>query len=109
MKAEIIFLTEEAKIMNIILDVEFVKEDSLSKVLLYKVTTKNKLDSNTIKEVEFYKNISFFSSGTLLINDVMYAGALYLSLETKTLSIKPTIMDEYRTPEQSSYTLDIRL
>ena len=107
--ATIVFLTDDVKPMTIIANVEKIESGSIPNSHRFKILDDyNNLSEENLKKIDYYVKNSFFSSGTLYINDEAYLGVLSLSTEKKVLGIILGRGDIYHSIQEANYILDIR-
>lgn len=107
--ATIVFLTDDVKPMTIIANVEKIESGSIPNSHRFKILDDyNNLSEENLKKIDYYVKNSFFSSGTLYINDEAYLGTLSLSTEKKILGIILGSGDIYHSIQEANYILDIR-
>lgn len=113
--AKLVFLVEGTKnfeTMAIIANVEQIESGTHPNSLRYKILKDyNDLSEKKIKEIKFYINSGFFSSGTLYINDKAYAGLLSLSIDNSVIGMiysNQAKYSDYKFLKENDYILDIR-
>ncbi|MCL4591396.1 hypothetical protein [Fusobacterium nucleatum] len=107
--AKIAFLGSGVKTIGIIANVERVKSGSIPNSYRFKLLDEyNNLNEGNLKLIDYYLQDSFFSSGTLYLNDEAYLGELTLSTKTKILGIILGKGDNYKSLEKATFILDLR-
>ena len=107
--ATIVFLTDDVKPMAIKINVEEIESGSIPNSYRFKILDEfNDLSEENLKKIDCYIKNSFFSSGTLYINDKIYLGTLSISTEKKVLTIILGKEDTYYSIQEANYILDIR-
>ena len=107
--ATIVFLTDDVKPMAIKINVEEIESGSIPNSHRFKILDNyNDLSEESLKKIDYYIKNSFFSSGTLYINDKVFLGTLSISTEKKILGIILGSGDIYHSIQEANYILDIR-
>jgi hypothetical protein len=107
--ATIVFLTDDVKPMAIKINVEEIESGSIPNSHRFKILDNyNDLSEESLKKIDYYIKNSFFSSGTLYINDKVFLGTLSISTEKKVLAIILGEEDTYYSVQEANYILDIR-
>lgn len=109
LEIKISFTTEELEKVIFIAYAEKIESGSIPNSHRFKLLDEyNNFSEENLKIMKFYIKSSFFSSGTLYVNDEPYLGILSLSIETKILGIILGRGENYHSSQEADFILDLR-